>query len=499
MKYNMHIMFLFFFFWMFLNTAIGFCVIPFLDHYISFPYLLVMFIINIGIAYDISLLFLASLNHGGDPAKLDKLTTRPKVALLYVTCNDAMPEALSCLNNQSYTNSSIFILDDSTDDKYQKIVRQYGYKTIHRGNRKGAKAGAINHWLALHGSEFEYFILLDHGGILESDFIEEILKYAEHPDNLNIAIFQSLTQAWNTDILFTKLLDAIKPLEMLINMRVFNQSDSMLSWGHNILCRIKPLIVIGGFEERFATEDFATNLRLIESGYQSRAVDIISYDHNSETVWFHTKRMIRWSRGNLETAISKPWHLPLATKLRMFMGVHCFSECFFYILGMIMVVWGYKVTWYQLNLSFFLASRWNQQGSFIYPLSIIVIYIGYGLVLRPWWVTRLANISIKEYWSYSILRMSIGYYAVFHITLGQIKSLMGSNASFIIYEKRWFKSTLWDIIEGMKVTVFIILIIAIGLIFNPVARIIHIFWYIPLFISPFIIYYIQNKNVNDGL
>lgn len=499
MKLNKYIISVFFFFWMFLNLAISFCVIPFLDYPVSIPYLLVMFAINLGIAYDVSLLLNVSFVSGGDPKKLDSLSTAPKVAVLYVTCNDAMPEALSQLNNQSYKNYSIFVLDDSTDVEYKKIVNRYDYQTLNRGHRKGAKAGAVNHWLSLYGSEFDYFVLLDHGGILESSFIEEMLKYAEHPENANVAIFQSLTRAWNTAQLFPKLLDAMKPLERLLQLRVFNQSDSMLSWGHNILCRIQPFLEIGGFEERFATEDFATNLRLIECGYESKAVDVISYDHTSETIWFHTKRMIRWSRGNLETAISKSWNLPFATQLRMFMGVHCFSEWFFYVLGMLLVIWGYRITWHQLQLTLFLASRWNRPDIFIYPLTVLALYIMYGILLRPLWVIRLTGISFKEYWGHSLLSISIGYYAVFYLTIGQFKSLVGGKAQFIIYKKRWFKIPFWEVVKGMRGTIFVIGLITIGLIINPVGRVIHFFWYIPLFLSPLIIYFIQNDPVKENM
>ena len=71
----------------------------------------------------------------------------------------------------------------------------------------------------------------------------------------------------------------------------------MLCWGHNILCRTRPFQEVGGFDEKFATEDFATNLHLIECGYQSKAVNVVSYDATSETAQFHTMRMIRWARG----------------------------------------------------------------------------------------------------------------------------------------------------------------------------------------------------------
>ena len=489
---------LFFFVWITLDIAIGLC-LPLRKLAFGMPYLLVMEIINIGIAYDVVLLFCVSfLKKSGDPPKLGRLDRSPPVALLYLSCNDAMPEALSRLNNQAYENYRIFVLDDSTDEAYRAMVESYDYDIISRGHRRGAKAGAINNWLALYGDQFEYFVVLDHDGITENTFIEEMLKYAEHPDNAQVAIFQSLTKAWNTARLFPRLIDAMHTLEMRLHMQVFNQSDSMLCWGHNMLCRVKPFQEIDGFIEDFATEDFATNLHLIECGYQSKAVNVISYDTASETAQFHAMRITRWASGNLEVAISKSWDLPLATRLRMFMGVHCFSEWFFYVLGMLLSVWGYRVTWKQLQVITFFAFRWHTPVLVWYPLAIILLYILYGIVFRPYWVTRLIGISWQDYWGHSILRMAVNYYALFHIFTGQVKSLLGRKARFIIGEKRWFPSSLWDIVRGMRWTMVVIGFIAVGLVWNPVGRVVHFIWYIPLFLSPLIVHWVQNVAVEEG-
>jgi cellulose synthase/poly-beta-1,6-N-acetylglucosamine synthase-like glycosyltransferase len=456
-----------------------------------------MEVINMGIAYEVALLLCASFIRNGDPPKLDRLARSPRVALLYLSCNDAMPEALSRLNNQTYENYKLFVLDDSTDEAYKALVDSYGYETVRRGHRLNAKGGNLNHWLSLYGAQFEYFVVLDNCGILESDFIEEMLKYAEHPDNAQVAIFQSLTKAWNISRPFSRLLDAMNPLDACLNMRVLNRCDSMLCWGHNILCRTRPFQEIGGFDENFATEDFATNLRLIECGYQSKVVNVLSYDATSETAQFHAMRMTRWASGTLETAMSKSWDLPFATKLRMFMGVHCYARWFFYILGMLLVVWGYHVTWQQLYITAFFAFRWHLPHLVLYPLAIIFLYILYGVLVRPLWVTRLTRISWREYWGYSLLITAVCFYAAFYLTIGQIKSLLGKKARFIIYEKRWFRSSLWDIVTGMRWTVLLSLVVAIGFIRNPVGWVIHFVWYIPLFLSPLIIYWAQNTPAGN--
>ena len=488
---------LFFLIWMALNLTVG-PYVPFREHAVGILYLVVMQVINMGVAYDMVLLLCASFTRDGDPPRLEQLDRSPQVALLYLSCNDAMPEALSRLENQTYENYEVFVLDDSTDETYKSLVNSYGYRTIRRGHRRGAKAGNLNHWLSLYGDRFEYFVVLDNGGFLKSTFIEEMLKHAEHPDNAQVAIFQSLTRAWNVSRTFPRLLDAMHPLEACLNVRVLNQCNSMLCWGHNILCRTRPFQEIDGFDENFATEDFATNLRLIECGYQSKAVNVISYDAASETTQFHAMRMTRWARGTLETAVSRSWDLPFATKLRMFMGVHSYTRWFFYALAMLLVVWGYRVTWKQLHVTLFLAFRWHHPGIILYPLAVMLLYISYSLLMRPLWVTRLVHVSWREYWGHSLLSTAVGFYAIFHLLRGQISSLFGKKAKFNIGEKRWYRSSFWDILKGMKWTVLFILALAIGLIWNPVARVIHFVWYAPLFLSPLIIYRAQNTPVEIG-
>jgi len=492
MKINKYIVGFFYLFWLFFNCTIG-LTISYNNHIVvTISYLLIMFIINIGIAYDLSLLVCATFSKAVNIKRIDSMERFPKVALLYLACDDALHESLSILNNQTYNNYSIFVLDDSRQSDNKTLIDGYSYQTIRRGHRRGAKAGNINNWLFIYGNQFEYFVVLDNGGMLEPTFIEKMLQYAEHPENSDTAIFQSITKAWNTQRLFTRILDANFPFEKLLQLRVFNHCDSMFCWGHNILCRTKPFLKINGFDERFATEDIATNLRLIECGYNSKAVDIISYDLASETVQFHATRLTRWARGNLETAISKSWNLPFATKLRMLMGVYHFSRWPFYLIGMIIVIWGYKISWNQIYISFFLLKQWNQFYLILYPMITICFYIFYGTIARPIWVKKLTGIPLKTYWIYGILYTSVCFFALFPMAIGQIKSIFGSRAGFVIAEKRWFKTSLWGIITGMRWTVLASIFLAAGLLLNPVACYIHFFWYVPLFCSPLILHFIQN-------
>ncbi|MCP4360460.1 MAG: glycosyltransferase [Chloroflexi bacterium] len=483
---------MFFLTWLALNFVIGLHVL-FLGRVQDFLYFVVIQIIHIGLAYDFVVLICATFLPELTPSKLPQLERSPTVALLYLCCDDAMSVALSRLNNQTYKNYDVYVLDDSIDEVNQLMVDSFGYSTIRRGHRRGAKAGNLNHWLAQFGEQYEYFVVLDNDCILKPSFLIEMLKYAEHPDNNTTAIFQSVKRAWNTRQLFPRWLDAMNAYQAIIDLQVFNRCHSLFATT-NMMCRTQPLQEIGGFNENIVTEDFATSVTLIEQGYQCQAVNVVSYYATSETVQIHTRRMTRWARGTLETAVSKSWAVPLATKLRMFMSVYSFSLWFFYLISMLFVVWIYRVTWNQLYITMFFAFRWQQPDIIIRPLALILAYALYGFIIRPLLVTRLAAVSWKIYWSHAILNMSIGFYAAFDLFIGQLSSLIGRKAKFTTGDKRWFQSSFWHIVSGMKWTIIIMILIAIGLVQNPVGRFVYLPWYLPLFFSPWVIYRAQNAH-----
>jgi len=321
-----------------------------------------------------------------------------------------------------------------------------------------------------------------------------MLLYAEHQANKKTAVFQSKRLAWNTARLFPYWMNINRELTGLIDLNVFNRSDSMLFGGHGILCRTKTFMEINGFVEEFATEDFATSLELIEQGYKVQAVNVASYELESETVQFHTVRLVRWARGTLETVISKTWNIPFSTKLRMFMGGYHYFQWIFYLFGIILIIWGYPVTWKQIRIVAFLYSHWGYTSRLIIPAVVILIYIVYAFFIRPLWIAKLTEVSLIDYFGHFLLSVSVGFYAVFHITVGQIDSLCGEKAKFIIGQKDWYRTTIWDIIKGMRWTMFTILVIFIGILKNPVASIIHFIWYFPLITSPSVLYCVQNAN-----
>jgi membrane glycosyltransferase len=213
MKVKTAFLLLFFLIFGILNIGVGVYMVRY-NSISDFLLFFIMQIINIGVAYRLIELLLSLAVKKKDLPKVNKLVSSPSVALLYVTYNDAMPDLLRKLNDQTYKKYDIFILDDSTNKEYIRLIDNYGFKTIRRGTRAGFKAGSLNNWLSLYGDKYDYFAIADSDSAFKNDFIENIVKYAEHPSNKNVAIFQSKILPWNTKNSFSGVVGTMIPLSI---------------------------------------------------------------------------------------------------------------------------------------------------------------------------------------------------------------------------------------------------------------------------------------------
>ena len=220
-------------------------------------------------------------------AKLEARPRRPRVAELYTTMNDAVPECLEAIH-QTYP-VDVFLLDDSKDpykrELVDRIAGRKGFRVIRRTDRRGFKAGALNHWLSLHGAEYDYFVILDADSLLPPDWVEEALTYAEHPENADLAIFQGLINLWNTDKPFPR---ALAPNQRLgqdeWELKVAGYLGAVVCYGHNVMLRTKHVLAVGGFDEGYVSEDFATAVRLASAGYGSTFVPLHTWEALPENV-----------------------------------------------------------------------------------------------------------------------------------------------------------------------------------------------------------------------
>lgn len=476
-----------------LNISVGRYIAKF-DSIINLTYFLILEIINIGIAYRFVELFLSVIVKNNDLPKVDKLANYPAVALLYVTYNDAMPDIISQLKNQCYKNYDIFVLDDSTNREYIKSIDDSGFKILRRKNRNGFKAGSLNNWLSLYGNKYKYFVIADSDSVFERDFIENMVKYAEHPSNKNIAIFQSKILPWNTENSFSKIVSTMTPLAMYFSEKLGNDCGTIISWGHNNLHRTEMIRNIGGFDEKFIAEDYATGIKAIKRGYECKIVNVTSYDAVPETIQSYAKRYIRWAKQTLQLLQLDTAGVPFYTRLHVFMAIYTYVIWIIYFMGTFIAIWGFDSS---LNeLSSFINYAPQKQSLLLF--FILSFYILNFLFLRLPLAMRL-GIPLVDYYKSLFLNISIHGYIMYPLIKAEIETIFGGKIQFDVTEKNTHNNcrnrlTLVRIIKEMSVCILINILLFIGLTKNPIFLIFNFMWLAPLLMSPIVIYLIQKDT-----
>ena len=454
-------------------------------------------VICLGACYDLAEVILALLLKKQELPKLSKIPMPPKAAILYTTCNDAIAECLEELRNQTYTNYDIFVLDDSTDKKYQKMVETFGYKVIRRKSRKGFKAGNLNNWLLNYGASYKYFVIADCDSKFPETFLEEMINYAEHPSNSEIAIFQSKIAPWNTSNHFARTIGILAKSRMHILERVANQLDMVLSFGHNNLLRTYAVRAVEGFNEQITPEDTAITLSLSALGFKCKLVDILSYEAEPTNIFSYTKRTIRWAKQTIEV-FRLPWHnSSLTLKLVVCRHLQSYAVSFVYPLLLIISIWGFKTNLNQVIFSInYIIHR--QLYIFLIFLFLPLFITGVTLLLHLM-VAAVYNVNLITYLKHSLLCGAIMNFSWFPLSKELIKSVMGGKTVFSptnAYTKDSIR--LRTIFLNMKPTILLSLFLIIGLIINPVKILINFnfLWILLLISSPLLLWYFQ-REINE--
>lgn len=267
-------------------------------------------------AYNVSVILFATIyRYTRKPAKEVAITgIAPPVALLYTTCNDFVEQSLlSCLR-QDYDNFRLYILDDSSDPDYKRQVDRFAarypeqVRVVRRADRRGFKAGNLNHGLTRAAITEPYFALVDADEILPRNFLSRLVPrmlaepqcgfiQANHKSNpvneskLARAMGPGIDSHWKW----------YQPLR--------NEYGFVMLLGHGALVRRQAWVEAGGFPE-LVSEDLAFALACREQGWHGRfAEDVTCYEDFPETVRAFRVRHMKWTRGTCEFLSKQMWQL----------------------------------------------------------------------------------------------------------------------------------------------------------------------------------------------
>lgn len=427
-------------------------------------------------------------------AALDPLARVPRVAILYTTMNDVVPECVRAIR-QHYP-CEVFLLDDSSDpakrDVVDRLAGESGFRVLRRTHRAGFKAGAINHWLRLHGATFDYFVLLDADSLLPPDWVSRALRYAEHPQNADLAIFQGMINIWNTDGAFARTL---APPHVISHdeweRKMAGYLGAVVCYGHNVLIRTKPVLELGGFDERYVSEDFATAVALASRGHGSTFVPLHSWEALPENVRGFVRRQNKWTRSSMEFFSFVPRaKLPLHKKVML-----------------LMIPWGH-LAYVAIMLAVFLAvfgrlSSYNAFVAFgrnlatapleyIWSIPLFRFLIVLSMITSVVAVAKIVQVRLSVGALYRARRLSraIGALMLPHEVRSMAIYMIDRKRRFPVTPKDEPPMTMREILQLGRGTVILIAFVTAGLaIVNPVGLYYNVLWLIPFFTSPVILHY----------
>ena len=426
--------------------------------------------------------------------KLDSLARKPRVALLYTTMNDVVPDCVEAIR-QTYP-VDVYMLDDSSDPYKRATVddlaRKHGFRILRRPERKGFKAGAINGWLRQFGAQYDYFVLLDADSILPPDWVAEALKYAEHPENRDLAIFQGLINIWNTDRPFPRALAATTLLgQDEWERRVSGYVGAVFCYGHNVMLRTKPVLEIGGFVEDYVSEDFATAVKLASAGHGSVFVPLHTWEAMPENVRGFVKRQTKWTRGSMEFwSFVPPARLPWWKKVFLYTTPMNHVAYITIMFAMVAAVFGRVST-----PGAFFAFGQNlliEPIAYIWSINLFRFIIVMSLITSVFTVAKLVQVRLG-FWRYyraRTLSKAIGAIMLPHEIRAMLMYLVDPRRKFPVTPKDEPPMTMREILHVGRGTVAIVAVMALGLtMWNPVGLWYNALWFLSFITAPFVLYY----------
>ncbi|MFH1327761.1 MAG: glycosyltransferase [Candidatus Bathyarchaeota archaeon] len=241
--------------------------------------------------------------------KVKKYFVRPtgsKIAVFIAAFNeeqDVLKETIASASNFDYERKEIYLLDDSTKDPLrtaaEELAQRYKIRYIHRINRRGFKAGAIND--ALKFIDAKYLLVLDADQRASPEFLRRTAQLLEEDPKL---AFVQVPQSYsNFDNSVAKSAAHQQSIFFEYISEGKNVSNAMFSCGTNVMYRIEHLLAIGGMDEGTVTEDIATSFKLHEIGCKSEYFNKVYVDgEGPSTLAAYFTQQFRWSLGTLMLA-----------------------------------------------------------------------------------------------------------------------------------------------------------------------------------------------------
>ncbi|HEX6713963.1 MAG TPA: glycosyltransferase family 2 protein [Thermoleophilaceae bacterium] len=245
---------------------------------------------------------------GGEPAEVD----------VFIPTYDEPAEvveptvAAACLMHGADVN--VHLLDDGDRPEMASLAARHGANYIRRDEHVGAKAGNINHALALTSAP--YVAVLDCDHVPDERFLAATLG---HLCDERVALVQ--TPQYYANARQSRIASAAWAQQALFFGPIACGKDgmgAMFCCGTNAVFRRSALEQVGGFPQESLTEDFELSVHLHERGWRTAYVpEVLARGLGPEDMASYVSQQQRWARGclsGIRTAVRA--RLPLRIRVQ---------------------------------------------------------------------------------------------------------------------------------------------------------------------------------------
>jgi cellulose synthase/poly-beta-1,6-N-acetylglucosamine synthase-like glycosyltransferase len=223
----------------------------------------------------------------------------------------------------------IQVLDDSNDDTCalvdEEVARGVGLgidiKAVRRSDRKGFKAGALDHGQSL--AKGELFCIFDADFLPEADFLQHMVPYFADPA---IGMVQARWGHVNRgDSILTRAESALLDGHFVIEHKVRHDSKVFFNFnGTAGLWRREAIVTAGGWEHDTLTEDLDLSYRAQLAGWKFVYLPrIVAPAEVPPDIAAFKSQQHRWAKGSVQVFKKLGWRIlvsdqPLRVKLEAF-------------------------------------------------------------------------------------------------------------------------------------------------------------------------------------
>jgi cellulose synthase/poly-beta-1,6-N-acetylglucosamine synthase-like glycosyltransferase len=291
----------------------------------------------------------------------------------------------------------IQVLDDSTDDTRELVarvtveLRQQGYDVvhIHRANREGFKAGALQN--GMKNAKGEFIAIFDADFVPPKNILLDTIHYFSDPQ---VGMIQTrwghINRGYN---LLTRIQALLLDGHLLIEQTARNRSGRFFNFnGTAGVWRKESIEDAGGWQHDTLTEDLDLSYRAQLKGWKFIFIpEVVTpaelpVDMNSFKAQQH-----RWAKGAIQTCcklLPTIWRSPLPRKVKIEAMFHLVSNFAYLLLALLALL--VRPEFQRVGFSW---ESFLMIDMPIFCLATLSIFVFYGTVLvelkMPWYLIPL--------------------------------------------------------------------------------------------------------------